>query len=147
MKNRTFISALLVAAAFALPGVASAQLSSVSVSTPKAVSSTPKAANNSRLVVITTPLASGHLQSVSFVPPAGPMTEMQAARWIDLARDDLLARGIDKPTALQIAVVLLGGQLTTPEGEVRVPGLLPKAQQRKDKRPYELQVVYNGPYV
>ena len=54
---------------------------------------------------------------------------------------------IDKPTALQIAVVLLGGQLTTPEGEVRVPGLLPKAQQRKDKRPYELQVVYNGPYV
>ena len=139
MNNKSSIFALLLAAALAAPAMAWAQLSTVSVDTPKA-------SNNSRLVVITTPLASGHLQSVSFEPPAGPMTRAEAARWIDLARDDLLTRGIDKPTALQIAIVLLGGTLTTPDGDLRVPGLLPKAQ-RRDTRPNQMQVVYNGPYV
>jgi hypothetical protein len=146
MKSKSPVSVLFFAAALALPVIASAQLSSVSVITPKSASTTSKAYNDSRLVVITTPLASGHLQSVSFLPPVGPMTQAQAARWIDLARDDLLARGIDKPTALQIAIVLLGGTLTTPDGDLRVPGLLPKAQ-RRDTRPNQMQVVYNGPYV
>jgi hypothetical protein len=145
MKKTNAIPALMLAAALALPTFAWAQSSNVSVVTPKA--GTPiKAASDSRLIVITTPLASGHLQSVSFVPPSGPMTQAQATRWIDLARDELMARGIDKPTALQIAAVLLGGKLTTPSGDVQVPGLLPKAQ-RKGARPSDMQVVYNGPYV
>jgi hypothetical protein len=134
MKTRSTLSALLFAAALALPALGWAQF--VTVSTP--------ALSIGKPLVITTPLASGHLQTVSFVPPSGPMTQASASRMIERAQADLAARGIHRPTALQIAVTLLGGALPTPSGEIQVPGLLPKGKAPHDNR---LQVFYNGPYV
>jgi hypothetical protein len=136
MKNRSVVSAVLFAAALALPAVAWAQF--VSVSMP--------ALSIGRPLVITTPLASGHLQTVSFVPPAGPISLAAATRMIERAQADLAVRGIDRPTALQIAITLLGGVLPTPDGDLPVPGLLPKGPG-KAQQPSRLQVFYNGPYV
>jgi hypothetical protein len=137
MKNRAPLARLLVAAALALPAIAWAQF--VSVSTP--------ALSIGKPVVISTPLASGHLQTVSFVPPAGPMSQAAASRMIERAQNDLAGRGIHRPTALQIAVTLLGGALPTAMGEVQVPGLLPKAQGSKARQETPVQVYYAGPYV
>jgi hypothetical protein len=148
MKNRTAISLLFVAG-LALPLLAAAQL------TPVTQQTLINGLNTGKPVTITTPLASGYLQTVSFVPSSGPMPQAQAAQYIQRAQRDLAARGIDKPTALQIAVTLMGGTLATPDGEVQVPGLLPKSADKakgkvkgKSVRGNEnLQVFYNGPYV
>jgi hypothetical protein len=142
MKNRTS-TVLLLAAALTAPAAAWAQTHFTPVTTQTLMSGL----NSGRPVVITTPLAGGYLQTVSFVAPSGPMPQAKAARMIELAQKDLAARGIEKPTALQIAVTLLGGTLPTPYGDVQVPGLLPKAATRKGVRPSHLQVTYNGPYV
>ena len=148
MKNRTAISLLFVAG-LALPLLAAAQL------TPVTQQTLINGLNTGKPVTITTPLASGYLQTVSFVPSSGPMPQAQAAQYIQKAQRDLAARGIDKPTALQIAVTLMGGTLATPDGDVQVPGLLPKTPDKakgkvkgKAVRGNEnLQVFYNGPYV
>jgi hypothetical protein len=142
VKNRTSLRVLL-AAALVLPAAAWAQ----SHFTPVTTQTLMNGLNSGRPVVITTPLAGGYLQTVSFVAPSGPMPQAKAARLIRLAQKDLAARGIDKPTALQIAVTLLGGTLPTPDGDVQVPGLLPKPATKKGTRPSHLQVTYNGPYV
>ena len=142
MKNRTSI-ALLLAAALAAPAAAWAQTHFTPVTTQTLMNGL----NSGRPVVITTPLAGGYLQTVSFVAPSGPMPHAKAARMIELAQKDLAARGIEKPTALQIAVTLLGGTLPTPYGDVQVPGLLPKPASKKSGRPSHLYVTYNGPYV
>jgi hypothetical protein len=133
MENRSRVAGLLLASALLLPAAASAQF--VSVTTP--------ALSIGKPVVITTPLASGHLQTVSFVPPAGPISEATATRMIQRAQSDLAQRGIQRPTALQLAITLLGGVLPTPAGDVQMPGLLPKA---RGKAP-TMQVQYAGPYV
>ena len=142
MKNRTSIR-ILLAAALALPVAAWAQVHFTAVTTQTLMNGL----NSGRPVVITTPLASGYLQTVSFVAPSGPMPQAKAARLIELAQKDLAARGVEKPTALQIAVTLIGGTLPTPSGDVQVPGLLPKPASKKAVRPSHLQVTYNGPYV
>ena len=142
MKNRTSLLVLL-AAALALPAAAWAQVHFTAVTTQ----TLKTGLNSGHPVVIATPLASGYLQTVSFVAPSGPMPQAKAARMIELAQKDLAARGIDKPTALQIAVTLLGGTLPMPYGDVQVPGLLPKPANKKSVRPSRLQVTYNGPYV
>lgn len=142
MKNRTSLRVLL-AAALALPAAAWAQVHFTAVTTQTLITGL----NSGHPVVIATPLASGYLQTVSFVAPSGPMPQAKAARMIELAQKDLAARGIDKPTALQIAVTLLGGTLPMPNGDVQVPGLLPKPASKKSVRPSRLQVMYSGPYV
>jgi len=112
-----------------------------------AVLTLPLAAQaQSTAVTITRPLAGGYLQTVSFQPPAGPMSEAKAAQMIEMAQMELAARGVYQPTALQIAVVLLGGTLQTAYGEEEVPGLLPKAPSRQPRK-NRMQVFYNGPYV
>jgi hypothetical protein len=141
VKNRTSLLVLL-AAALALPAAAWAQARF----TPVIKRALMDGLNSGRPMVIATPLASGYLQTVRFVAPSGPMPQAKAARMIDLAQKDLTARGIDKPTALQIAVTLLGGTLAMPNGVVEVPGLLPKPA-KKSVRPSLLLVTYNGPYV
>jgi hypothetical protein len=133
MKNRSPVKSMLFAAALLLPTLAWAQF--VSVSTP--------ALSIGKPLVITTPLQSGHLQTVSFVPPSGPLTQAAATRVIERAQSDLALRGVHRPTALQIAITLLGGVLPTPSGDVHVPGLLPKARGKQA----EMQVQYSGPYV
>jgi hypothetical protein len=142
MKNRISLRVLL-AAALTLPAAAWAQVHFTAVTKQTLMTGL----NSGRPVVIATPLASGYLQTVSFVAPAGPMPQAKAARMIELTQKDLAARGIDKPTALQIAVTLLGGTLSMPNGDVQVPGLLPKPASRNSVRPSRLQVTYNGPYV
>jgi hypothetical protein len=134
MKNKSALSCMLFTAALLLPAVAGAQF--VSVSTP--------ALSIGRPVVISTPLASGHMQTVSFMPSSGPLSQAAAARAIERAQTDLALRGIHRPTALQIGITLLGGVLPTPQGDVQVPGLLPKA---RGKAPAEMQVQYTGPFV
>ena len=129
--------------ALALPVAAWAQVHFTALTTQTLMTGL----NSGRAVVIATPLESGYLQTVSFVAPSGPMPQAKAAQMIDLAQKDLAARGIDKPTALQIAVTLLGGTLHLPVGDVQVPGLLPKPASRKSGRPSRLHVTYNGPYV
>jgi hypothetical protein len=136
MKRTIPVANLLLAAALLLPAAASAQF--VSVTTP--------ALSIGKPVVITTPLASGHLQTVSFVPPSGPISEAAATRMIERAQSDLAQRGIARPTALQIAITLLGGVLPTPQGDVQMPGLLPKTRG-KPPAASRLQVYYAGPYV
>ena len=142
VNNRTSLRVLLVAA-LALPAAAWAQVHFTAVTTQTLMNGL----NSGRPVIITTPLASGHVQTVSFVAPSGPMPQAKAAQMIQLAQKDLAARGIDKPTALQIAVTLLGGTLSAPNGDVQVPGLLPKPASKKSIRPSHLYVTYNGPYV
>lgn len=142
MKNRTALRVLLTAA-LALPAAAWAQTHFTPVTTQTLM----KGLNSGRPVVIATPLAGGYVQTVRFVAPSGPMPQAQAARMIQLAQKDLAARGIDKPTALQIAVTLIGGTLPMPVGDIQVPGLLPKPASKKSVRPSLLQVTYNGPYV
>lgn len=133
MKSGSPIKGMLCAAALLLPTVAWAQF--VSVSTP--------ALSIGRPVVISTPLASGHLQTVSFMPASGPLSQAAATRVIERAQSDLAARGIDRPTALQIAITLVGGVLPTPNGDVQMPGLLPKSRGKVA----EMQVQYTGPFV
>lgn len=148
MKNKTAV-ALLFAAGLALPAIAAAQL------TPVTTQTLITGLNTGKPVTITTPLASGYLQTVSFVPSSGPMPQAKATQLIQRAERDLAARGIAKPTALQIAVTLIGGTLSTPDGDVQVPGLLPRSPEKakgkvkgKAVRGNEnLQVFYNGPYV
>ena len=148
MKNRT-AAAILLVAGLALPALASAQFTQVNTQ------NLMNGLNSGRPVTITTPLASGYLQTVSFVPSSGPMPQAQASQLIQRAQRDLSARGIDKPTALQIAVTLIGGTLSTPDGDVQVPGLLPKtgdkakgkAKLKAVRGNENLQVFYNGPYV
>jgi hypothetical protein len=139
MKTKSTVS-LLFAAALALPVLAWAQM------TPVTTQTLVNGLHSGRPVIITTPLANGYQQTVSFVAPTGPMAQSRANRMIDLAQQDLAARGIEQPTALQIAVTLLGGTLPTPNGDVQVPGLLPKSAG-KAPRPSHLQVFYTGPYV
>ena len=134
MKNGSPMKSLIVAAALLLPTVAWAQF--VSVSTP--------AMTGGRPVVITTPLASGHMQTVSFLPSSGPLSQAAAARAIERAQSDLALRGIHRPTALQIGITLLGGVLPTPQGDVQVPGILPKG---RGKAQAQMQVQYTGPFV
>ena len=150
MKTRTLASLLFVAG-LALPGLAAAQM------TPVTQQTLITGLNTGRPVTITTPLASGYLQTVSFVPSTGPMPQAQATQLIQRAERDLAARGINKPTALQIAVTLVGGTLETPDGNVQVPGLLPQTTDKSKGKAKikkvngngneKLQVFYNGPYV
>ena len=114
--------------ALALPAAAWAQGHFTPVTTQTLMSGL----NSGRPMVITTPLASGYLQTVSFVAPSGPMPQAKAAQLIQLAQKDLAKRGIETPTALQIAVTLLGARCPRPTGDFHVPGLRPRllAQRR-----------------
>ena len=74
-------------------------------------------------VTLLTPTADGQFQIVTFAPPfAGSAAEI--ARALESARTSLIARGIAAPTAQQIAVALVGGNLPTPSGLVQVAGTL-----------------------
>lgn len=71
-------------------------------------------------LVSTTPDA---VQTVTFTP-AGGLSAVEAARALEAARQDLIARGIATPSAEQIGVSLVGGPLPTPLGTTPVAGTL-----------------------
>lgn len=74
-------------------------------------------------VTLTTPVAPGVMQIVSFTP-SGTMTPAQIAQTLETARQVAIANGIAAPTAQQLAVILNGGTLPTAVGATVVNGLV-----------------------
>jgi hypothetical protein len=75
-------------------------------------------------VTLVTLTPEGFTQTVTFTPAAA-MTALDIARTLELARQNLIARGIGRPTAQQLAVALAGGALPTAVGALPVVGLVP----------------------
>jgi hypothetical protein len=76
---------------------------------------------------LTTTLTDGSTQIVTLTPASGGLSTTQIAQLLEQARQQLIGRGIVAPTAQQIGVTLVGGQLPTPNGAVQVNGLVPVA--------------------
>lgn len=74
-------------------------------------------------VTLTTPLAAGVTQIVSF-QPVGTLTPLQIAQTLEGARQQAIANGIAAPTAQQLGVILNGGALPTALGTTNVNGLI-----------------------
>ncbi|HET7197762.1 MAG TPA: hypothetical protein VFI86_03790, partial [Burkholderiales bacterium] len=74
-------------------------------------------------VTLTTPLAAGQTQLVSFTP-VGTMSPQQIAQTLESARQVAIANGIAAPTAQQLGVILNGGALSTAAGTATVNGLM-----------------------
>ena len=74
-------------------------------------------------VTLTTLGADGVVQIVTFVPTA-VLTPLDAARNLETARQNLIARGIATPSAQQLGVALVGGTLVTPTGRTALAGVL-----------------------
>lgn len=76
-------------------------------------------------VTLVTLTPEGFTQTVTFTPAAGGMTPVDIARTLELARQNLIARGIPRPTAQQLGVALAGGSLPTALGALPIVGLIP----------------------
>src|SRR5918999_6292460 len=74
-------------------------------------------------VTLATVGADGSLQIVTFLPGTA-VSATDAARILEQARQNLIARGIATPTGQQIAAALLGGTISTPSGTSLITGLL-----------------------
>ncbi len=74
-------------------------------------------------VTLTTVGADGSVQIVTFAPGAA-LSPADAARTLETARQSLISRGIATPTAQQMAIALMGGNLPTALGTTRVTGVL-----------------------
>jgi hypothetical protein len=77
-------------------------------------------------VTLVTLTPDGFTQTVIFTPAAA-LTPVDIARTLELARQNLIARGIARPTAQQLGIALAGGTLPTAVGAVPVAGLIPVA--------------------
>jgi hypothetical protein len=75
-------------------------------------------------VTLVTLTADGFTQTVTFTA-AGAMTPVDIATTLEIARQNLIARGIAAPTAQQLGVTLAGGTLPTALAAVPVTGLIP----------------------
>ncbi len=74
-------------------------------------------------VTLTTPIAPGTTQIVSFTP-SGTLTPSQIAQTLATAQQTAIANGIANPTAQQLAVLLNGGALSTATGTAPVNALI-----------------------
>lgn len=74
-------------------------------------------------VTLTTLTPDGLIQVVTFLPGT-TITAADAARQLEAARQNLIARGVAAPTAQQLAVSLVGGPLTTLSGTAPLTGVL-----------------------
>ncbi len=74
-------------------------------------------------VTLTTPIAAGTTQIVSFTP-AGTLTPSQIAQTLATAQQTAIANGIANPTAQQLSILLNGGALPTATGTTAVNGLI-----------------------
>jgi hypothetical protein len=72
-------------------------------------------------VTLSTISADGTMQTVTLAAQS-PMTSVEAARALETARQQLIARGIASPTAQQLGTALVGGPLTTALGTFNIPG-------------------------
>jgi hypothetical protein len=133
---RRSLPALVLAASLSLPGLAAAQSQDVVLEVqrlaPQLVTFAGSLANFQNLaaglalglpVRLTGATSDGFQQTATFTP-AGPLSAVQVAQTLELARQSLISRGIATPTPEQIGVALLGGQLPTPVGRTLVAGVL-----------------------
>lgn len=63
-------------------------------------------------------------ETLSFTPPTRPMGYGNVTHALDLASRQLAAAGITDPTAEEIRAAMLGGTVSTPDGEVTLQGVL-----------------------
>ena len=63
-------------------------------------------------------------ESLSFTPPTRPMGYGNISHALDLSSRQLAALGITDPTAEEIRAAMLGGTVTTPDGEATLQGVL-----------------------
>jgi len=77
-------------------------------------------------VTLVTVTPDGLTQTVTF-PSPGAMSAIDIARTLEAARQQLIARGVAAPNALQIGTTLVGGALPTPTGTVQVNPVLTQA--------------------
>jgi len=132
---------LAAVAAFALGPAALAQTTSVTFSpstqqvqfvAPQLISFAGSTGNFESLVsglttgtavTLATVGADGALQVVTFTP-AKAVPPGDAARLLETARQNLIARGVAAPTGAQIAASLMGGTITTVSGTSTLTGVL-----------------------
>lgn len=69
-------------------------------------------------------LSSDSKKSVSFWPPTRPLGYGSVTRALDLASRQLAAAGIEQPTPSQVRAALVGGPVTTPDGNRLLEGVL-----------------------
>ena len=62
--------------------------------------------------------------SVDFLPPTRPMGYGHVTRALDLARRQLSAAGISNPTPEQLRAAMIGGTVSTANGNVNLQGVL-----------------------
>ena len=74
-------------------------------------------------VTLATVAADGSLQIVTFTPPAA-LSLVDAARLLETARQNLIARGVAAPTGAQLAASLMGGTIPTLSGTSALTGVL-----------------------
>src|SRR5262249_36926120 len=74
-------------------------------------------------VTLATVGADGSLQIVTFTPVTA-VPPGDAARLLETARQNLIARGVASPTGAQIAASLMGGTITTVSGASTLTGVL-----------------------
>jgi hypothetical protein len=75
-------------------------------------------------VTLSTGIAPGITQLVTFTPIGGPLTPPQIAQTLESARQVAITNGITAPTAVQLSSILTGGTLATPAGTTPVTGLV-----------------------
>src|SRR5262245_50250904 len=74
-------------------------------------------------VTLATVGGDGTLQIVTFTPGT-VLSATDAARLLEAARQNLIARGIAAPTGQQIAAALMGGNVVSPSGSSGINGVL-----------------------
>ena len=74
-------------------------------------------------VTLATVAADGSLQIVTFTPPTA-LSPVEAARLLETARQNLIARGVAAPTGAQLAASLMGGTIPTLSGTSALIGVL-----------------------
>jgi hypothetical protein len=74
-------------------------------------------------VTLATVSPDGFVQIVTFVPGT-TLSALDAARQLETARQNLIARGVATPTAQQLAIAVVGGTLTTATGSAALAGVL-----------------------
>ncbi|HEY1290095.1 MAG TPA: hypothetical protein VGF58_17340 [Burkholderiales bacterium] len=74
-------------------------------------------------VTLATVAVDGSLQIVTFTPPTA-LSPVDAARLLETARQNLIARGVAAPTGTQLAASLMGGTIPTLSGTSALTGVL-----------------------
>jgi hypothetical protein len=85
-------------------------------------------------VQLVTVLSSGLTQLVTFTPGA-PLQPADIVNTLERARQQLIGLGIATPTAEQLAVTLMGGNVPTALGSAPVAGLINAPQPQVQNRP------------